>query len=280
MKIIRLNKVPFEELIDCFLKAFEEYHLKMPTNIDYYEQRWGAAKVDYSLSYGMRINGQLVGFIIHAIDIRFGIKTAFNTGTGVIPEFRGQGISKLIYEYAISDLRNNGIEKSILEVIQENKKAISIYQQSGFNICKEYHCFSGYISVDSKYEISLKRIPKEAFNWNSAPNQEFHSWDFQKETITERDYDYYQVIYNHQIESYFIYNVENKYVAQFEVYENNKNAWLRLFQGINLVSNNVKIINVDDCLVNKLSIIKAVNIPESVKQYEMELNISGINSLA
>ncbi|MBB6460065.1 GNAT family N-acetyltransferase [Flammeovirga kamogawensis] len=274
MKILRLNKVPFDELIDCFLLAFKEYHLEIPTDKMYYQKRWSAAKVDYNLSYGMLINGQLVGFIIHAIDNRFGKKTAFNTGTGVIPDFRGNGISKLIYDYAINDLRNHGIEKCILEVIQENKNAIKIYQRSGFKICKEYQCFSGNINIKSRDEINLKKVSKEDFNWDNTFNQEFYSWDFQKETIIERNYDYYYVIHDNQLESYFIYNEENKYVAQFDLLADNNNAWERLFQGIKLISNNVKIVNVDTRLLEKLEIINKVEIPTTVNQYEMKLEIN------
>lgn len=277
MEILNLNNVTLEELVDCFLLAFENYYVKMPSNKDYYERRWKAAKVDYDLSYGMFDNGRLVGFIIHAIDDRFGIKTAFNTGTGVIPEFRGQRIIKSIYDFAINDLRYNGIEKSTLEVIQENKKAIKAYQGVGFKVCKEYSCFSGNITIDSHEEIKLEKIDKREFDWDSVHNQNYYSWDFQKETIVERAYSFYHVIHDAKPESYFIFNEENKYIAQFDLFENKKNSWVRLFQGIKQISNEVKIINVDNRLVDKLYMINKVKIPRTVDQYEMELEITGGN---
>ena len=277
MEILNLNKVSFEELVDCFLLAFENYPVKMPSNKDYYERRWKAAKVDYNLSYGMFANGRLIGFIIHAIDNRFGIKTAFNTGTGVIPEFRGQRITKSIYDFAINDLKYNGIEKCTLEVIQENEKAIKAYQRVGFKICKEYICFSGIINIDSQEEIRLEKIDKKEFDWDSAPNQNFYSWDFQKETILERDYCFYHVIHNDEPESFFAFNDENKYIAQFDLLVNKKEAWARLFKGIKQISKEVKIINVDNKLIDKVNIINKVEIPKTVKQYEMELEITGGN---
>lgn len=277
MEVLTLNNASFEELIDCFLLAFENYHVKMPSNKDYYERRWKAAKVDYTLSYGMFTNGRLIGFIIHAIDNRFGIKTAFNTGTGVIPEFRGQRIIKSIYDLAIHDLKYNGIEKSTLEVIQENKKAIKAYQRVGFKICKEYNCFAGNINIDSEEEIRLEKIDYKEFDWNSLPNQDFYSWDFQKETIIGREYSFYQIVYDAKPESYFIFNEENKYIAQFDLFANNNNAWTRLFQGIKQISNEVKIINVDNRLIDKLNMINKIGIPRSVDQYEMELIITSGN---
>ncbi len=76
-----LRNIDFDELMDCFLIAFENYFVKMPTDRNYYKERWRIAKVNFKLSYGMFDGEKLVGFIINAIDKRNGDLTAFNTGT-------------------------------------------------------------------------------------------------------------------------------------------------------------------------------------------------------
>ena len=76
-----LGKTDFDELFDCFLKAFENYLVQLPTDRDYFKERWKMAKVDFNLSYGMFEHKRLVGFIINAVDRRDGKLTAFNTGT-------------------------------------------------------------------------------------------------------------------------------------------------------------------------------------------------------
>lgn len=276
MKVSNLSKVSFEELVDCFLLAFANYYVKMPSDPEYYRNRWKAAKVNYELSYGMFSGGRLVGFIIHAVDTRFGIKTAFNTGTGVIPEFRGRGVTKSIYEKALKDLRNKGIEKCALEVIQENEKAIRAYEGVGFETCRAYHCFSGSIqNLPDREDVQLKKLDKNDFDWTSAPDQKSYSWDFQKETIMHREYEFYQVIHNSEPESYFIFNEENKYLAQFDLLTPDKKAWGRLFRGIQQVSEEVRIVNVDNRREDKLNAINKVKIPITVKQFEMQLVIDG-----
>ena len=97
MIVKHLGHTDFNTIMACFLSAFENYFVKMPTDPKYYKQRWKAAKVNFNLSYGMFDNDKLVGFIINAIDERYGEYIAFNTGTGVIPEYRGQKIVKSIY---------------------------------------------------------------------------------------------------------------------------------------------------------------------------------------
>ena len=273
MTINKLSETSFNELLDCFLKAFENYYVQMPKDKAYYKQRWKAAKVDFDLSYGMFVNDRLIGFIIHAIDKRFGIPTAFNTGTGVIPEYRGKRITKLIYDYALDDLSKHGIKKSILEVITKNEKAIRAYKSVGFEICKEYMCFAGRIANETEDQLALKKISIEKLKWDKLPNQQFYSWDFQKETIALGSYNIYQVINNSEPESYFIINPENKYLAQFDILNKNKSSWRRLFSAIQQVSSEVKIINVDKSLTDKIEFLRSSGLKNTLNQYEMELKI-------
>ena len=158
MIVQSLGNTNTDEIIDCFLMAFENYFVKMPTDRDYYKQRWKSSGVRLDLSYGMFDNNKLVGFIINAIDKRQGQLIAYNAGTGVVPEYRGKKIVKSIYEYAISELIKNGVSKCVLEVINANRYAIKSYESIGFKICKYYKCFNGTISRNYNTNVSLKEV--------------------------------------------------------------------------------------------------------------------------
>jgi len=273
MKIKSLENISKDELIDCFLLAFENYYVQMPTEKSYYIKRWAAAKVDFSLCYGMFDKDNLVGFIIHAIDNRSGKRIAFNTGTGVIPAYRGQKITKAIYAHAIQDLKAKGIELSQLEVIQENEKAIKVYESVGFTIVKEYNCFSGVIKLGSTEDFELEEFSKAEFDWNLVASQNNYSWDFQKETVQESDYRYFHVLYKTKLESYFIFGDNKNTVAQFDVLNQSDGAWERLFSAISMVSSQIRIINVDSRMTDKLNIILKAHLKNTVNQYEMEMNL-------
>ncbi len=273
MLIKPLNTIKQDEIIACFIQAFENYYVPMPTSYDYYIERWKAAGVDYALSYGMFDNNLLVGFIIHAIDKRNDYITAYNTGTGVIPDYRGNRIVKSIYEFAIHDLKANGIQKSTLEVIQDNEKAIKAYQGVGFEICKSYDAFSGKIELDEVLACDIVPIAKEAFDWQIIPNRAYYSWDFQKETLLRREYKYYYVMHNQEIESFFMYHTETNYIGQFDVLMPNEDAWLRLLSAIAQTTDTVKIINVDSRLTAKLEALQQSKLKNIIKQYEMELDL-------
>ena len=274
MTVTNLSETSFDEIVDCFLSAFENYYVPVPTDKEYYRQRWDAAKVDFDLSYGMFDNEKLIGFLIHAVDKRFGVQTAFNTATGVIPEYRGKRIVRLMYDFAIIDLRKNGIEKSILEVITKNEKAIRAYKGVGFGICKEYKCYAGIIKSENEPRIELQKISTKDYHWDKLPNQHMYSWDFQKETIIKGNYDLYEVIHNGKPESYFIIHPEKKYLGQFDIFNQNRNSWKRLFHAIGQVVDEVKIINVDQRLTDKMDYIRFLKLSNTVDQYEMELKIA------
>ncbi|TXF90811.1 GNAT family N-acetyltransferase [Neolewinella aurantiaca] len=308
MNVTNLSATPINKVIECFLLAFESYFASMPTDHSYYIDRWKAAGVDFELSYGMFDGNNLIAFIIHAVGTRAGTRIAFNTGTGVIPEYRGRRIVKTIYEFALKDLLGKGIERSTLEVITRNNKAIKAYQSVGFRITRRYSCFSGQVQVESKERQELKEIPLSAVNWEDLPNQPFYSWDFQKETILQRDYRFYQVIHEGSAESFFVYSPETQYLAQFDLLNTEKIGWEgrkpdssstlsqpphttalgrsnrdnlvcarweRLFHAIRQVADFVKVINVDERLEDKISVINSSGLVATVEQYEMEMELNG-----
>src|SRR5687768_6451246 len=121
MEIKSLENTPLAEIAACFNLAFSDYFVKFAATEEYLKNRWRANSVDYSLSFGAFENGKLVAFIIHGIDKLNGKKTAYNAGTGVIPEFRGQKLVAQLYDFALSRLKAAGILQSTLEVITQNQ---------------------------------------------------------------------------------------------------------------------------------------------------------------
>lgn len=285
MEIRNLSETDFGILIECFLLSFENYFVKMPIDKEYYRQRWQTAQVDYRLSYGMFDNEKLVGFVIHAIDKRDEKLVAYNTGTGVIPSYRGQKIVQSIYKYAISDLKKNGIEKCILEVITENEKATKAYQNIGFEIKKRYKCFAGELKMENQFleknNFEVRKVNYSDINWSELPNQDAYSWENHFQIIKNGNYAYYQ-IWNqnnleHKLESFFVINSSNGYIAQFEVLVNEekhkKLAYQRLFSTIKEISPFIKINNIDTKFEDKINFLNSIGIENIIDQYEMEMKI-------
>ena len=98
-----------------------------------------------------------------------------------------------------------------------------------------------------------------------------YSWDNQQETIKEDNYIYFQVTNNGTPESFFAMK-ENGYIAQFELLTGkSEDAWKRLFSGIQSISEEIRINNVDSWLKDKIAFLNSIGLENHVDQYEMEL---------
>ena len=69
MEIRSLADTNLSDIVACLLEAFEGYFVKMPESIDYWEERFRGARVEYELSFGMFDQDRLVAFIMNGIDI-------------------------------------------------------------------------------------------------------------------------------------------------------------------------------------------------------------------
>lgn len=274
MQVKSLTSVSFEVIMECFHISFEGYFVKMPTDNAYFKNRWKAAKVDYSLSFGMFDNDKLVGFIINAIDFRNGNKIAYNTGTGVIPSHRGQKIVKSIYDYTIPILKAENIDLCTLEVITKNVGAIKAYENVGFEICKTYHCFNTSFENDFDTKIQFEEIESSQFDWSLSKNESLYSWDNQQEAIQRNTtLSYYYFKNEVAILGYVIINTTTGYIAQIEVFSNTSEDYMKLVKALTNFNATLKINNIDKSLEYKIEAFKTLNFNNTIDQYEMMLKL-------
>lgn len=155
MKINSLSLIRGEG-ITCFLSALENYFVKFPRDVEYWKSRLVTACVDWELFLGMFDGENPVGFIINGIDPHNEKFTAYNTGTGILPEYRGKSIVDQLYLHSIPLLKNHGIEKSLLELICENERTIKVYKRIGFRITRTLKNFQRKSSRNEFGENSSK----------------------------------------------------------------------------------------------------------------------------
>jgi len=139
MEIRNLEHIDFDMLFHGFEKAFLDYEIHFNKN----EVRSMLKRRGYNpkLSFAAFEADEIVAFTFNGTGTFNGMFTAYDTGTGTTQEYRGKGIAKEIFEYSIPYLKEAGIEQYLLEVLQNNTKAISIYQKLGFKTTREFDCF-------------------------------------------------------------------------------------------------------------------------------------------
>ena len=134
------------KLQGAFLEAFADYAMDASgTTEERLLLRMRKNSVDYVLSPGLYDEDRLVGFTLIGIDAWGGRLTAYDAGTGIVPEFRKQGWAKKMLDHALPALREKGVERFALEVLQQNEPAIKAYRKSGFEIVRELRCYSAQV---------------------------------------------------------------------------------------------------------------------------------------
>jgi ribosomal protein S18 acetylase RimI-like enzyme len=82
-----------------------------------------------------------VGFSLTGVDLWQGAPAAFDAATGIVPAHRGRGLARKMFDFALPRLRERGVERFLLEVLQVNEPAIKAYRNTGFHITREFDCF-------------------------------------------------------------------------------------------------------------------------------------------
>jgi GNAT superfamily N-acetyltransferase len=115
-----LSDDDFESLYDCFLTAFSDYEVDMRMSREQFQQRLMRDGVRLEMSAGAFDGERMVGFCINATGEWQGKSTAYDAGTGVIPEYRGRGVAKDLFAYLEGQLKEAGVVQYLLEVLTSN----------------------------------------------------------------------------------------------------------------------------------------------------------------
>ncbi len=139
MEIQSLAAIRFDQLYNAFSEAFKDYELQLEqTELEVMITRRGYVP---ELSFGAFENNRLVSFTLNGIGNFNGIKTAYDTGTGTIEAYRGKGLASQIFQYSVPELKKAGVRQYLLEVLQHNTSAISVYRKQGFDVSREFNYF-------------------------------------------------------------------------------------------------------------------------------------------
>ena len=167
------------EMYLTFVNAFSDYPVSFKLTKEHFVRKFvQKLNIDFPLSSGaFDYSGAMMAFIFTSVNHYNGKKTAYNGGTGVRPNHRGQRITQSMYEYLIPKFKSEQISQCVLEVLTQNKKAIKVYQNIGFEKTQLFKCFK----LQSENIISRKSpaVDLEIFNVNTpnfATYRKFNSY--------------------------------------------------------------------------------------------------------
>lgn len=176
MEIKSLENTCFGTLFEAFGQAFADYEVQLDeTQLRRMLRRRG---FDPRLSFAAFDGERIAAFTLNGRGNFNGLPTAYDTGTGTLEAYRGQGLAAKVFEHSIPYLREAGIRQYLLEVLQHNTKAVSVYRKLGFETAREFN-----YSIQQGAQVHLgPKIPDIACTVTPvdvgrfAPDPQF--WDF------------------------------------------------------------------------------------------------------
>ncbi len=279
MQIFTLENVKSGEVIKILNAAFADYFVKIELTEKTFAEKTLLENIVLEKSAGAFEKGKLVGFILLGTDDWLGNKTAYNAGTGVLAEFRGNNLTSKMYEFILPSLKSEGIHFHQLEVITKNLAALKTYQKIGFETVRTLTCLRGIAApnqINRNIELRiLDEISEQLFPqfWNSQP-----SWQNSLAAL-RRTKDLYKIIGafdNSELAGYIIYS-DNGRVKQFGVRKDCRHSGIAqtLFGFIQRELNEKEMIitNIDKTDRQTILFLKRLGLNLYLEQFEMILKV-------
>lgn len=275
-----LNKTSMETLHKAFLDAFSDYQVEMDLSIEKLKQTLQRRGYVPEISIGAFKNDLLVGFIINGLRSWNGKTTVYDIGTGVIIDYRRQGITSIMLLNVKEILKQKQIEQYLLEAIQSNTSAIQLYKKEGFKVKRDFPCFQ----LDKKRYVPLKTHKVEHTNRMSW-EQLTEFWDFEPSwqnsidsiNAVSEEFLYSIVHFDNRIVGYGIINKRTGDIPQIAVNKHYRGKGIARSIITDLIedteSYKISVLNVDDESKCTKDFLIKLGFKHIVGQYEMLLKI-------
>jgi ribosomal protein S18 acetylase RimI-like enzyme len=285
VSIKQLSDISFEVIYEAFVNAFSDY--VEPFNLTFQQLKYMIERrgCNLSLSFGAFNGDELVGFTLNGIGDWNGDLTAYDTGTGIIKEFRKKGIATRMFNESLPVLREHNISQYLLEVIRTNTSAFDLYEKAGFKVSRE---FDYYCSTKDKLQIKANMLKKE-FSikeivnpnwdllktfWDFAP-----SWQNSIDSINRKS-DYFNlmgIFENDTIVGYGIIEKTTGDIPQLGIANKYRKKGLATALVRHLIDfsegDEIKIINTDATYGPFKKFAESINLQPGFGQYEMKLEL-------
>lgn len=275
-----LNNASIETLHEAFQNAFSDYQVEMNLPIETFKQMLQRRGYAPEISIGAFKDDRLVGFVLNGLRNLNGKTTVYDIGTGVIIDYRRQGVTSNMLLNVKEVLKQNQIEQYLLEVIQSNTSALQLYKKEGFKIRRNFSCFK----IDKKSYAPVKNHKVEHTD-QMAWEQLREFWDFEPSwqnsidsvNAVSKEFLYSIVHYDNTIAGYGIINKKTGDIPQIAVKKVYRGKGIGRSIVTDLIENTesqkINALNVDDESKCMKDFLIKLGFEPTVSQYEMLLHI-------
>lgn len=278
-----LENTSIEEIHNVFVDAFSDYQVKIDLPLWKFQRMLQRRGYVSKISMGTFDNNTLVGFVLNGFRDWNNKLTVYDTGTGVIPQYRKQGITSNMLQNIIELLQEKNIKQYLLEVIQSNTSAFELYKKQGFKITRSFACYqlqkSKYNSLVNHKVEHVDKFDAPIWEqlktfWDVAP-----SWQNSIDSVnaTSDTFVYSFVRFNNEIVGYGIIDKKTGDIPQIAVNKHYQRCGIASGIMSDLInrteSEKISVINVDYGSKAANDFLNKLGFEPSVDQYEMILEL-------
>jgi ribosomal protein S18 acetylase RimI-like enzyme len=173
-----LTATDFSTLYACFLDAFSDYQVDMQMSEQQFAQRLTRDGVQLEISAGAFDDDRMIGFYINALGDWQGKLTAYDAGTGIVPDYRGRGVAQELFAFTVSRLKERAVSQYLLEVLTSNERAVALYRKLGFIEVRRFAVFRSQQAlkpIDDSAEVEMRRVEEPDWKlfrsfWDGYPS--------------------------------------------------------------------------------------------------------------
>ena len=267
-----------QNLYGTFVESFSGNSVTFRPSTAQFERRiLHKLKISPEISSLMLHGSDIVGFVLHTLGNYENKLTAYNGGTGLMPEHRGYKRSYLFYERLIPTIQASGASRILLEVISTNDAAIRLYDSVGFTKRKVVKGFKLNDQMeDNSPDVVLKAVKaydlKFETYWDYSPT--FLDSTTQLKNNIENEV-ILEAYINKLSVGYVIFQPAIGRISQFGVAPQWRNQGIgsALIYGVQTRSYQKKltIMNVPESQTDTIEALMALGFENEVDQFEMEL---------
>ena len=137
MVIRTLTAGDFDAVFDGFNLAFSDYQVPLTMTRDQLAEMMRRRGWVPEASVAAFEDGKVVAFTLNGVEGDRG----YDSGTGVAPTHRRQGLAREMMRRSCDLLRERGCTTYVLEVLEENHRAAELYRSLGFVERRRFQCW-------------------------------------------------------------------------------------------------------------------------------------------
>lgn len=274
VQIRKLKEQDIPDLLNVINGAFADYIVPYQLNTEQLQFKMASENILLEWSVGVFEAEKPVAFIMHGVRIADGKTVVYNAGTGVLPEYRGQGLVGKMYDYIQPFFEENKVNQLVLEVLESNQSAIRAYEKNGFAIRRKLLCFGGELKSASHSNTAtikpLEDLLWEDFRsfWDISP-----SWQSAIPSMYIAKPNALGAFIDAELVGYVLFNPANKRIYQIAVSPKHrrKSIGTQLLTAVQLQMSceEVKLNNMDEEAENLKLFLEKQGLRNHINQFEM-----------